>query len=81
MSRPLIFGCIWVIAAALVAMMPMRLQYRLGFVLLLAAPVLIVWIGAVHGWPWAILGLLAFGSMFRKPLFHLARYLTGRVGR
>ena len=38
MSRPLIFGCIWVIAAALVAMMPMRLQYRLGFVLLLVAP-------------------------------------------
>lgn len=81
MSQPLIFGCLWVIAAAIVAMLPMRMQYGLGLVLLIAAPVLILWIGAVHGWPWAVLGLFAFVSMFRRPLFHFARYLAGKSGQ
>ncbi len=80
MSVPLILGCLWVVAAAIVAMLPMRLQYAPGFALLLLAPVLIIWIGIDYGWPWAALGLFAFVSMFRKPLFHFARYLTGRTG-
>ena len=78
MSVPLVIGCLWVVAAALVALLPMRRQYAPGLALLLAAPVLIVWIGAVHGWVPAGLGLAAFVSMFRRPLVALWGMARGR---
>ena len=73
MSVPLILGCIWVLAAAATAMLPMRRQMVPGLALLAATPVLLIWIGISHGWLWAALGLLAFLSMFRRPLSYLAR--------
>ena len=77
MSFPLILGCVWVVASAIVAMLPMRMQYPPGIALLIAAPLLILWIGAIHGWPWAVGGLFAFVSMFRNPLRYFARRLFG----
>ena len=77
MSLPLIFGSIWVLASAFTAMLLMRHQYIPGVSLLIAAPILIVWIGAVHGWGWALLGLAAFASMFRNPLIYLYRRARG----
>jgi hypothetical protein len=74
-SPALIAGCLWVVASAVTAMLPMRRQMVPGIALLLAAPVLIVWIGAAHGWGWAALCVLAFVSMFRNPL----RYFIGRA--
>ena len=56
------------LAATVVAFLPMRRQYLPGIALLAAAPILILWIGAVHGWWLAAIGLLAFLSMFRNPL-------------
>lgn len=79
MSAPLIAAALWVIAASVVAFLPMRLQFAPGLVLLVAAPLLIVWIGTVHGWLWAVLGVGAFVSMFRRPLWYLARKAMGRV--
>ena len=56
-------------------MLPMRYQYPPGLGLLIAAPLLLAWIGVEHG-PWfTIAGVLGFVSMFRHPL----RYLLGRV--
>lgn len=78
MSLSLVLGCLWVIAAAVTALLPMRWQFVPGLALLVAAPVLIIWIGAVHGWVWAVLGLGAFVSMFRRPLGYLARRALGR---
>lgn len=75
MSLPLILGCVWVIAAAITAMLPMRLQFPPGIALLIAAPVLLVWIGQVEGWLWVAIGLFALISMFRRPL----RYYLGRL--
>jgi hypothetical protein len=77
MSLPLILGCVWIIVAALTAMLPMRLQKFPGLPLLIAAPVLLVWIGRVHGWPWVAFGLFAFLSMFRRPLIYLGRRAMG----
>ncbi len=73
MSLPLILGAVWVLVAAAVAMLPMRLQMVPGLTLLVLAPVLLVWIGLCHGWLWLALGLFAFGSMFRRPLVYFAR--------
>jgi signal transduction histidine kinase len=78
MSLPLILGALWVVASAIVAMLPMRRQYAPGIALLIAAPVLLVWIGASHGWVWTAFGVFAFVSMFRNPLRYLAARALGR---
>lgn len=78
MSLPLILGCLWVIASALVAMLPMRRQFPPGIALLVAAPVLLVWIGWEHGWVWLAAGLFAFVSMFRNPLRYFLFKALGR---
>ena len=75
MSLPAYLAIAWVFAASVTALLPMRHQYVPGISLLIAAPVLIVWIGVAHGWIWAVFGLLAFVSMFRNPL----RYLLARA--
>lgn len=77
MSLPLICGAIWVLAAALVSLIPMPAQKAPGLVLLIAALPLILWIGATEGWVWAGLAVFALVSMFRRPLAYLWRRLTG----
>ena len=77
MSLPLILGAFWVIASAVTAMLPMRRQMVPGIALLIAAPILLVWIGLAHGWIWVAFGLFAFLSMFRRPLLHFARRAMG----
>ncbi|SPF76526.1 hypothetical protein ALP8811_01534 [Aliiroseovarius pelagivivens] len=79
MSPSLIAAALWAIAATIVALLPMRMQFPPGILLLISAPFLIVWIGATHGWVWAALGLAAFLSMFRRPLWYLARKAVGRA--
>ncbi|MBN8631143.1 MAG: DUF2484 family protein [Rhodobacterales bacterium] len=79
MSAPLILGCVWVIAAAVVAMLPMRRQMVPGLALLAAAPVLLIWIGYTHGWLWLAIGFFAFLSMFRNPLLYFLRRALGRT--
>lgn len=78
MTTPLIIGCFWVLAAAITAMLPMRKQMVPGIILLVAAPVLLIWIAMVHGWIWAALGTLAFLSMFRNPLIYFAKRAMGK---
>ncbi len=77
MSLPLIIGALWVIAAAITAMLPMRAQMVPGLSLLVAAPFLLIWIGWVHGWLWVAIGGFALGSMFRRPLNYFARKALG----
>ncbi len=67
--------CLWVLASACVALLPMRYQYLPGVLLMIAAPLLVLWIGAEVGWWVACLALLAFASMFRNPL----RYFWARA--
>jgi hypothetical protein len=78
MSLPLILGALWVIAAAVVAMLPMRRQMLPGVALLVSAPALLVWIGWTHGWFWLAFGVFAFVSMFRNPLLYFLRRALGR---
>ena len=74
---PLILGCVWVLASAIVATVPMRGQMVPGVALLLAAPVLLVWTGWAHGGVWLAVGLFAFVSMFRNPRRSFARRALG----
>ena len=77
MTLSMLLGCLWVLAATFVAFLPMRAQYPPGILLLLAAPLLLGWIALDHGgWIFAA-ALFAFLSMFRRPLFYLARRAFG----
>ncbi len=78
MTAPLVIGCIWVLAAAATAMLPMKRQMVPGVALLIAAPLLLIWIAVVHGWIWAAVGALAFLSMFRNPLIYFAKRAMGK---
>jgi len=72
----LLLACIgWVFAATAVAMLPMRHQYVPGVALLIAAPLLILWIAIAVAWWAGALALAAFVSMFRNPL----RYFWARA--
>ncbi len=72
----LLWFCVgWVLASAVVAMLPMRRQYVPGVALLLAAPVLIAIIWQQVGWIAGLAALAAFASMFRNPL----RYFWARA--
>lgn len=77
MSPALVLGCVWVLAATVVAMLPMRRQYMPGLALLVSAPVLVAVIWWQHGWVWGALALFGFLSMFRRPLAYIGRRLRG----
>ncbi|WP_415921090.1 DUF2484 family protein [Tateyamaria sp. SN6-1] len=65
----ILWACLaWVFAATVVAMLPMRRQYVPGIALMIAAPLLILWIGVAVAWWAGVLALAAFVSMFRNPL-------------
>ncbi len=79
MSLLAALAIVWVLAATLVAFLPMRRQYLPGSLLLLAAPVLIVALGWHYGWLVGLGALAAFVSMFRNPLLHFWRKWRGGV--
>ncbi len=81
MAPSLIAGCLWVVAATGTAMLPIRRQMAPGLALLVAVPVLIAWIATSVAWWVGALGLLAFLSMFRRPIGALLRWARGREGR
>lgn len=77
-SLPLVSAALWVLAATGVALLPMHRQYAPGLALLVAAPLMLVWIAVAHGAWIALAGLVAFVSMFRHPLRYLARKAVAR---
>ncbi|WP_298933201.1 DUF2484 family protein [uncultured Ruegeria sp.] len=78
MDYSMIFAALWVICATIVALLPMRLQFPPGIILLICAPALIIWLGYDHGWFWSVLASGGFISMFRNPIRFYWRKWTGR---
>jgi hypothetical protein len=76
-STSLVLACLWVVAATVTALLPMRYQMLPGGFLLLATPVLLGYIAYQHGIWIFFLGLAAFISMFRRPLGYLWRRMRG----
>ena len=76
---PIVAACIWVIAATVVALLPMRLQYAPGLMLLILAPILIAWLSISVGWWVGLLALAGFLSMFRNPLRYFWAKARGRA--
>ena len=78
MPLSLILACLWVLAAAIVALLPMRFQYVPGLALLILSVPLAVFVGVEVGWFWVALVVFAVLSMFRRPLMALVRHLRHR---
>ena len=78
MTPSLILAALWVVLATIVAFLPMRRQYLPGVVLLVAAPLLIIWLGYDYGWWVSVLAFFAFVSMFRNPLIYLYARARGQ---
>ncbi|MEJ6395323.1 DUF2484 family protein [Gymnodinialimonas sp. 2305UL16-5] len=79
MSLALTLACLWVLASAITAMLPMRFQYVPGVALLILALPLAVFVGLSHGWIWVAIALFAIASMYRNPLRYFWNRLAGRV--
>lgn len=75
MTLSVIIASLWVLAATVTAMLPMRRQYLPGISLLVTAPFLIVWLGYDYGWWLSMAATGGFVSMFRNPL----RYFYARA--
>ncbi|MCB2109771.1 MAG: DUF2484 family protein [Defluviimonas sp.] len=78
MTLPLVLLCLWVLAAAAIAMLPMRYQILPGLALLAAGLGLILWLAVAHGLWISLAACVAFVSMFRKPLLYLAKRAFNR---
>ncbi len=79
MTASLIFACLWVLAATVTAMLPMRYQYAPGLTLLLLAIPLLIWIARDTGpWP-AVIAAFAVISLFRRPLSYFIRKALGKT--
>jgi len=77
MTPSLIAASLWVVAATLVAFLPIRRQILPATLLGLAGLAILVWIGVEKGWVWTILGLLGFASLFRNGFKALPALLRG----
>ena len=75
----IVLACLWVLAATVVAFLPYRHQYLPGGALLLAAPVLLYFLGREHGIWLTLIGLFAVLSLFRRPLlYYFQTYILGQ---
>ena len=77
MSLSVLLAVVWVFAATVVALLPMRRQYLPGSILLFVAPLLIACLGYQYGWIAGVGALAAFVSMFRRPLRYFWRKWRG----
>ncbi len=78
MSLALTLACLWVLASAIVALLPYRMQFPPGIALLVLAVPLVIFVGISHGWIWVAVVLAAVVSMFRNPLRHFWAKARGR---
>lgn len=79
MSLALTLACLWVLVSAMVAMLPIRFHWRLGFPLLLLSVPLVGFVGYTHGWIWSVVITLAVISMFRNPLRYFLNKARARA--
>ena len=77
MQWSILIAAIWVLAATATAFLPMRRQYAPGIALLVAAPVLLVWLWVDFGPLVGLLCIAGFVSMFRNPLRYFYRRARG----
>jgi hypothetical protein len=81
MPLSLTLASLWIIAASCVAMLPMRWQFIVGIPMLVMVPPLLWFVGHQVGWIWVTVIAVGLASMFRRPLWSIARHVTRRFGK
>ncbi|GAA3854548.1 DUF2484 family protein [Celeribacter arenosi] len=69
---PYLALCLWALATMALAPLPIRYQKIPGSILLLTLLPLLVWLGREAGALPVVICCIAVGSLFRKPLAHVA---------
>lgn len=77
MSGALTAACLWVVVAALAAMMPRRFHWTAAHLLTVSGIALLGWVTWSEGPIWGFVCLLAGASVLRWPLLRLARRIRG----
>lgn len=78
MSLSLTLACLWVLASAITAFLPFRMQFLPGITLLVLSVPLAIFVGFQHGWLWVLAVVFAVASMFRNPLIYFIKRGLGR---
>lgn len=72
-------GCLWLITANVLAMLPSRSRHwRAAWVLIATGLPLLGWIVVQQGWIWGAMFLAGGASVLRWPLVFLVRWVRGR---
>jgi hypothetical protein len=81
MIWPLVFICIWLIAANVIAILPSRDQHwRAAYILIAAGIPLVGWVTWEGGPIWGMFVLAAGASVLRWPLVYLWRWIKRTMG-
>ncbi|WP_158243096.1 DUF2484 family protein [Acidimangrovimonas sediminis] len=78
LSEPLLWGCLWVLAAAAIAAMPWRFHWRMAIPLMITAVPLVALIFRAMGPLGGIVALAVVASVLRYPLYFGGRRLWRR---
>lgn len=81
MTLSFILGCLWVIAANVIAMLPTKdHHWRAAYILMGVGAPLLVWVIWENGWLIGGLFLLAAASILRWPVIYAYRWLRRKTG-
>jgi len=80
MNMTIALASMWVVAATIVAMLPLHHQFRPGSLLLVSAPPMITLLAMQYGVLVGLLAVAAFVSMFRHPLRFYGGKLVQQLG-
>ena len=76
----MVAGLVWLIVANLTAMLPSKdYHWRNAYRLIAVGLPILIWLFVTNGWLWALVFVVAAGSILRWPLVHLWRWLRGVV--
>ncbi len=78
---PLVLGCVWIVAANVLALIPSRDNHWFRAYVLIAIGIpLLIYIGYSTGWLFAVAFFLAGASVLRWPVVYLMRWLGRTTG-
>lgn len=81
MTASVVLGCLWVVVASMIAMLPQRAHWPGAAVLIALGIPLLGWITWQNGALIGTLALIAGASILRWPVLYLFRWIAGKSGR
>lgn len=81
MSWSIAAGCLWLIIANVIGMLPSKdHHWRNAYMLIAIGLPLLIWVGISAGWLMAVIFLCAGASVLRWPVVYLGRWVRRLVG-